>query len=83
MGNVDYEYYSKKLKIKNLKSKTNYILFVSEKIKGSTQKISREYKVDEFETINRILNVFCFHFYDDFSYKSKVNSLLILLLLTF
>lgn len=57
MGNVDYEYYSKKLKIKNLKSKTNYILFVSEKIKGSTQKISREYKVDEFETINRILNV--------------------------
>lgn len=56
MGNIEYEYLSNKNKNNlNLKKKTNKILFISENIKGSTIKISKEYKLNEFETIKKIL----------------------------
>ncbi len=56
MGNVEYEFYSKKkINTKSKRMESNKILFISEKISGSTIKISKEYKLDEFETINKIL----------------------------
>ena len=56
MGNVEYEFYSKKkINIKGKRMKSNKILFISEKISDSSIKINKEYKLDEFETINKIL----------------------------
>ena len=56
MGNVEYEYYINNKKLKKIKKKNSKsILFISEKISGSTIKITNEYKLDEFETIRKIV----------------------------